>query len=891
MSLDSFIALNKELLKIEHEAELEETQNNLTSKSAKQLQIDGIAILKLQVDEISTTLGARTLVKFCRPYNLELPGTKLSNGDIVGVFNNFSEPPICTGIVDSVKTMEISVVLDDQYSDLTDFSSNTYNIALIGSNVTYSRYMETLKILPKHQSNIIDVAFNGSQPSRNNSYDRYSLSTDNLNESQMEASRHVFSSNDISLILGPPGCGKTVTLVEIIRAIVQAEPEAKILVCAPSNAAVDNIAEKFIDTSKSIDVVRMGHPSRLSETIESVSLSSKVDASDEAQLCSDIKAELKAARISVEKKRLRKELKIRQNQAIDRVMGKARVIFSTLVGASKVKTKVDYVIIDEAAQALEIACWIPIVTACPRKLVLAGDHKQLAATIKSKEAEERGLGITLFSRLYELHGNSICSLLNIQYRMNQEIMKWSSMEFYDDKLIAHESVKNRTLQSIDTNDMLEDGMLFYSREDLLVIPLLFVTTRNEADFEEAYSVDGSHSNPGESALIKCYLEILNKSGITDICVISPYSAQVELIRQDIRELSPLTPVSTVDSFQGRECSVVLISLVRSNRKAEIGFLKDPRRINVAITRAKMQCVIFGNSDTVGQSDSTFRSLVKYAKDLGRLVEVGEFADLEKLQITKVSNAEKEIVQAVTSRQSKSVSVRTEKVKPLRETPKLIKEVVRIEPSPAKNPSSFTADKIHEILTSIEDSYEFPSSLSASERRLVHELAEQLNFSHESIGEGENRRIVVQKLPTRSVQTEIKPASEDPKLNIPAKKLSKPVKPPKMKDLGTIADDFDFDSLVDNFAEESKKCSNSSCKTVVSTFGIVCTFCRKKYCYSHIQAEVHGCGEAASKHAKQSKPRPSSSDFSKSKINRSEAESRLHEKIKSAKNSRSSKQPS
>jgi len=392
------------------------------------------------------------------------------------------------------------------------------------------------------------------------------------------------------------------------------------LACAGSNIAVDNIVEGL--SKVDLNVVRIGHPARMLPQILEQSLDYKVLHSDDSSLARDCRQEiqqlnrkmLKLGRkdwqarkqIRQEIRYLNKEEKRRQQTAIDRCLASAQVVCCTLSGAASRQVSMlpifDVVVIDEAAQAIEPSCWSALIRG--RRCVLGGDHLQLTPTIVSDKASKQGLSVTLFERLRQMWGDHITQTLLTQYRMNEKIMKWSSVELYEDRIQAHASVAHRQL----------DEPLV--RESFPV--LAFIDTAG-CDMEETKEEDSeSLKNTGEADIVMAYVEKLTAAGMrpADIGVITPYAAQVTLLRSmRSTDIGSKLEISTVDGFQGREKEAIVISMVRSNASGEVGFLSDSRRMNVAVTRAKRHCVIIGDSETISKNPFLDR-LVTYFQDHG-----------------------------------------------------------------------------------------------------------------------------------------------------------------------------------------------------------------------------------------------------------------------------------
>jgi len=422
-----------------------------------------------------------------------------------------------------------------------------------------------------------------------------------LNKTQEIAVNNVLRAKDVAIVHGPPGTGKTTTLVEAINETLMRETQ--VMVCAQSNMAVDWISEKLVD--RDINVLRLGNPTRVNDKMLSFTYERRFESHpDYPQLWALRKAirELRSNRKrgddrwhqrveSLKSRAIELELRI-QNE----LFGEARVIASTLVGSANrllEGKKFGTVFIDEAAQALEAACWIPLRRAS--RVILAGDHCQLPPTVKCFEAMRGGLGRTMMERLVERMPDAV-TLLKVQYRMNEEIMRFSSDWFYHGMVEAAPNVKYRGILDYDT-------------------PMEWIDTPEDASFQEEFVGETfGRINKAEAELtlsvLEQYFTKIGKQRILDeridVGVISPYRAQVQYLRQLLQKREFFKPyrkavsVNTVDGFQGQERDVILISLVRSNAEGEIGFLRDLRRMNVAITRARMKLIILGNVQTMTQ---------------------------------------------------------------------------------------------------------------------------------------------------------------------------------------------------------------------------------------------------------------------------------------------------
>ena len=438
-----------------------------------------------------------------------------------------------------------------------------------------------------------------------------------LNATQERAVNEVLWAKDVAIVHGPPGTGKTTTLVEAIHETLRRENQ--VLVCAQSNMAVDWISEKLVD--RGINVLRIGNPTRVNDKMLSFTYERRFEAHpDYTQLWAIRKAirELRAHRKRGDERYHQRleSLKSRATELEIRIhaelFGEARVIACTLVGSANrllEGMKFGTLFIDEAAQALEAACWIPIRRA--GRVVLAGDHCQLPPTVKSFEAMKGGLGRTLMERIVD-RKPEVVTLLKMQYRMNEDIMRFSSQWFYHGQVESAPEVSHR-------------GILDYDVAMEWIDTAPFDLPPGETGHEEGSL---SYTNPAEAMLtldtLEAYFNKVGKSRILDeridVGIISPYRAQVQLLRRMLRQRPFFKPfrqaitVNTVDGFQGQERDLILISLVRSNDEGRIGFLNDLRRMNVAITRARMKVIILGDKDTLIRTPF-YRRLWDYVQTL------------------------------------------------------------------------------------------------------------------------------------------------------------------------------------------------------------------------------------------------------------------------------------
>jgi len=465
--------------------------------------------------------------------------------------------------------------------------------------------------------------------------DVYEFAIPSLNDTQQQAVHKILQAEDVAIVHGPPGTGKTTTLVQAIKALIKRDGR-QILVVAPSNTAVDLLSEKLAD--EGLNVLRVGNPARVSERLMSLTLDSRMadhpsmkeikklkkQASEFKHMAHKYKKNFGRAEREQRKAlfdeayRIMKDVGNTEQYITNDLIAKAQVITATLVGANHYTVrhlKYHTVVIDEAGQALEPACWIPIVKA--QKVILAGDHCQLSPTIKSVEAA-KGFNTTLLEKCIALYPQCVV-LLEEQYRMHERIMGYSSKVFYGDKLKAHASVAQHLLHTADE-------------------PLLFIDTAGSGYDELVESK--AISNPEEAAFLFRHLSQLaaelgssySVDSFPSVAVISPYKQQVHVLKEllqhspDLMEYSNSISVNTIDSFQGQERDIVYISMVRSNADGIIGFLSDIRRMNVAMTRARKKLVVIGDSATLSRFPF-YAGFIAHAEQLGAYHSIWEFMDV------------------------------------------------------------------------------------------------------------------------------------------------------------------------------------------------------------------------------------------------------------------------
>ena len=437
------------------------------------------------------------------------------------------------------------------------------------------------------------------------------------------------AAEEVAIIHGPPGTGKTTTVVEVIIQAVRMGQ--KVLVTAPSNTAVDNVLEKLLAAGQK--AVRLGHPARVAEDLQMATLDGQVQQHPHMAIIRDMLREAeglyrKAERYSRAKpgrgakqemrreaSRLKSDARHLEKVAIENVLDQASIICATntfnedLIG----QRWFDLLVIDEACQSTEPSCWVPLV--CTDKVVMAGDHQQLPPTILSAQAAKEGFGTSLLERVISIHGPLVTRMLKVQYRMNKEIMDFSSNTFYEGNLIADESVISNRLTDLPT----------VADTELTIHPLTFIDTAG-ADWREELEPEGrSRQNPLEAQCVIKKINALCAAGVPPnmIAIIAPYAAQVRRIREACDYSG--VEIDTVDGFQGREKEVVILSLVRSNPEGEIGFLSETRRTNVALTRARSKLMVIGDSATLSHHPF-YRDLIDYFEQANAYHTVWEETD-------------------------------------------------------------------------------------------------------------------------------------------------------------------------------------------------------------------------------------------------------------------------
>ncbi len=596
-----------DLLKLEKEEDLERFKQTVKDLPLAERKEKGVTWYPLQILKSGYTYGERAFVIAERTTELG-NAHQFRSGKTVNFYSNQpgEKTRDFTGVVNYVKKDKIKIILNSK--DLPDWlNQGNLGTDLLFDDRTYVEMEKALKTVMKAKGDRLaelrEVMKGEELPRFYPAFERMDFPL--LNDAQSEAVHQIRSALDVAVVHGPPGTGKTTTLVQAIKVLTQTE--ATVLVCAPSNSAVDLLTLRCAEAG--LNVVRIGNISRVDEDIIRHTLEMNISAHPESKNIKKVKIQAANSRKqarkrkrkfgrneALEKRALLKEardLEVWANQLedrlIDQILTGAQVITCTLVGAAgRVLTKRKFrtVVIDEAAQALEPATWIPIIKAS--KVVLAGDPFQLPPTVKSVAAKKQGFNVTLLEKLLQKFPDF--SLLNVQYRMHEAIMGFSNRQFYDGKLRADKSV---AVHSLDIGAHKA---------------VLFIDTAGCGFEEKENKETKSRYNPEEFQILCEHLYQLQEKfedrPIPEIALISPYREQVLYMKQaaeDDPQLEDLNlAVNSIDGFQGQEREIVYISLVRSNDKGEIGFLNDYRRMNVAMTRAKKLLVVIGDSATVGQ---------------------------------------------------------------------------------------------------------------------------------------------------------------------------------------------------------------------------------------------------------------------------------------------------
>jgi predicted DNA helicase len=652
-----------ELIELERKEEIERHKLEIKYLSPEERQAKGRTLLDLRGKDSGTAFGHKPLVKFTSKYKGEkLPETEITTGDLVMIsLNKPMHPNNPTGTVFEKTSYSITVVFEKHPPEF--IYSKGVRLDLFVNEVTFDRMFNALETFknPKKESQLKkrDIILNLNNPAEieNNEAD---ISSEILNDSQKKAASKSLDAEDIYLIQGPPGTGKTITAVEIIAEAVK--KDKKVLASAASNTAVDNLLELLIE--KDLNVIRIGHPVRVNKKMRKHTVDNKVlehpDYIEAEKLRDEVSdlinkqesyiypggkyrrglsdQEIKdyaekdiehhvrgispevidemAGWLDLQAKidKYFKKIEKLENKAVKDLLDRADVICSTNITAGSemlADRHFDLSVIDEATQSTQTETLIPYFKA--DKSILIGDHKQLPPTVINQEAVEKGLSISLFEKLYELYADDFASTLKTQYRMNREIMGFSSLYFYDVDLKAADSAAGQTLLDLGIDIKSDD---FFADKALKPeYPIVFLDTFNMEAEERSLNASNSYDNPVEAEIVLDIIDRAVKLSIEqkDIAVISPYKDQVDFLNQHNHFND--VEIDTVDAFQGREKEMIIFTAVRSNKENNIGFLRDLRRLNVSLTRAKKKLIIIADSSTICSIEA-YNNLLTYIKKAG-----------------------------------------------------------------------------------------------------------------------------------------------------------------------------------------------------------------------------------------------------------------------------------
>ena len=622
------------LLALEGQAEKQEMLRAMQRASPAGAEVSGSSLIELVLVEQDAGLGGRVLYTLGkRGKNTLLPWTRLRAGSPVILSEGDHASPGDAaagwrGVISRLSQNTVQVA----FSDWPELSSDRALLRLDLATDEISRQRQRQALINARRAKesrlaVLREVLLGGRPPGFRPVEEFPLLDSSLNASQIEAVRFARSAEDIAIIHGPPGTGKTTTVVELIRQITRGGQT--VLAVAPSNLGVDNLLEQLIAAGE--NAIRLGHPARVLPGLREHTLDLLAENHPDVRFAQKLTREAhalfhQAARFTrarpapgarqaqrQEARAMLAEARKVEDQVIERLLDQAQIVCATNTGLDAnllAGREYDWCIMDEASQSTEPGAWIPLQFA--RRLVLAGDPFQLPPTVVSAEAAANGFGVSLMERLMRKIGPGISRRLSVQYRMHQHIMNFPSVEFYENGLTADLSVRVHLLA--DLPNVVANA--------LTETPIHFIDTAGASYDEEVEPEGESRYNMGEAEVALQKVQALLDAGLApgQIAVISPYAAQVRLLRERLKQ--PDLEVDSVDGFQGREKEAVVVSLVRSNRDGEIGFLGDVRRMNVAITRARRKLIVIGDSATI-TAHPFYHRLVTYFESVGAYHSVWE----------------------------------------------------------------------------------------------------------------------------------------------------------------------------------------------------------------------------------------------------------------------------
>ncbi len=617
------------LLRQEKEADLAYYKEKVLNTPLTERVQEGVSWYPVKLGNQRFSMGEKPVVTLER-FSGKKKNHAFQSGKIVSVFQNLNgrQSHMVSGVVNYVKDQTITITLNTE--DIPGWlSGQDIGIDLLFDDLAYKEMEAALKeVSNAYEPRVVQLReiLLGEQPPAFSKKSQVVLSE--LNESQNGALNKVINARDVAIVHGPPGTGKTTTLVHCILEVLKSEKQ--VMVCAPSNAAVDLLADKL--RSQGVSLVRIGHPARVTEENLELTIDAQVANHTYYRDLKGIRKKMEEYfRLGGQYKRnfgrsekqqrkmlyreahaLKDEANQLEQYIVSDILGRSQAVLCTLVGSANnllkgIRFKTTF--IDEAAQSLEAASWIPVIRS--ERVIMAGDHQQLPPTVKSFEAARQGLRFSLFEKIIQRKeelATPVDAMLRKQYRMNKKIMNFSSEYFYHHNLVADESVSEHVIH-----------------ENLP--PLLFIDTVGSGFTEQIDEKTLSTYNRDEGmALLEHLNHAIGEIGVErmleehiTIGVIAPYRAQIKLLHAEsehfeaIQQVKSLLTIDTVDAFQGRERDMMYIGLVRSNEKGIIGFLGEIRRTNVAMTRARKRLVMMGDSATLS-NHPFFQQLVAYCQE-------------------------------------------------------------------------------------------------------------------------------------------------------------------------------------------------------------------------------------------------------------------------------------